>query len=156
MSSPPDISTLSLHSRPSQQRLHDAYDYDGNNHNRYFATTQGLPSQYNPLTGIGSSPLKSKPIRSGLPAVSLLSFFLCYHFSNFQSNTSNGLRIIPRTAVHCHPIIIRIFLPLAVHLLLFMSIHLLHLLNLLVPIPSNYKTTKSSQQPLSLRIYLLT
>lgn len=71
--SPPDLSSLSLNSHSSQQRLHDSYDYEGNvgNRNQYhFATSPGLPiqSQYNPLT-TGQSPLK-KPVRSGLPTVS--------------------------------------------------------------------------------------
>jgi len=71
-SSPPDISSLTLHSRPSQQRLHDAYDYDGNNSRNqfHFATSQGLqqsPYTVNPLSSISHSSLKNKPIRSGLP-----------------------------------------------------------------------------------------
>ncbi|KAG5645047.1 hypothetical protein DXG03_007226 [Asterophora parasitica] len=70
-SSPPDISSLSLASRPSQQRLHDTYDYDGNSNNRpqyHFATSPGIQAQspYNPLS-INPSPLKNKPIRSALP-----------------------------------------------------------------------------------------
>ncbi|KAF9052773.1 hypothetical protein BJ165DRAFT_1413179 [Panaeolus papilionaceus] len=70
-SSPPDISSLTLNSRPSQQRLHDTYDYEGNNTslNRqyHFATTQALQqSPYNPLSTLSQSPLK-KQVRSGLP-----------------------------------------------------------------------------------------
>ncbi|KAF8803615.1 hypothetical protein BYT27DRAFT_7109469 [Phlegmacium glaucopus] len=69
--SPPDISSLSLSSRPSQQRLHDTYDYDANSANRspfHFATSQGLPqSPYNPLTSITHSPIKNKPVRSAIP-----------------------------------------------------------------------------------------
>lgn len=67
--SPPDISSLSLSSQP---RLHDTYDYDGNNSSTrppyHFATSTGIPvhSQYSPLSA-GQSPLKNKPIRSGLP-----------------------------------------------------------------------------------------
>ncbi|KAF9532419.1 hypothetical protein CPB83DRAFT_867705 [Crepidotus variabilis] len=74
MSSPPDISALSLHSRPSQQRLHDAYDYDHNNLARSqfpFATTQGLhqsPYNLNPLASINQPSLKTKPSRGGLPS----------------------------------------------------------------------------------------
>ncbi|KJA27300.1 hypothetical protein HYPSUDRAFT_131569 [Hypholoma sublateritium FD-334 SS-4] len=43
-SSPPDIASLTLHSRASQQRLHDSYDYEGESLNRqfHFATSQGL------------------------------------------------------------------------------------------------------------------
>ncbi|KAF8078169.1 hypothetical protein FPV67DRAFT_1557558 [Lyophyllum atratum] len=46
-SSPPDISSLSLSSRPSQQRLHDTYDYEGNNHSNtrpphFFQTSPAL------------------------------------------------------------------------------------------------------------------
>jgi RNA recognition motif-containing protein len=68
--SPPDISSLSLSSKPSQQRLHDTYDYEGNNNGRtqyHFSTSPPIPaqSQYNPLT-MGQSPLK-KPLRAGLP-----------------------------------------------------------------------------------------
>ncbi|KAJ7582524.1 hypothetical protein C8J56DRAFT_955018 [Mycena floridula] len=68
-SSPPDISSLSLSSQP---RLHDNYDYDGNNGGArsqyHFATSTGIPvhSQFSPLSA-GQSPLKNKPIRSGLP-----------------------------------------------------------------------------------------
>ncbi|EAU88415.1 RRM/R3H domain-containing protein [Coprinopsis cinerea okayama7 len=71
-SSPPDISTLSLSHRPSQQRLHDSYDYDGNGSSRpqyHYATSQGLPqSPYTPLAGMNQSPLKNKSVRAGLPA----------------------------------------------------------------------------------------
>ncbi|KAJ7286007.1 hypothetical protein C8J57DRAFT_1051203 [Mycena rebaudengoi] len=68
-SSPPDMSSLSLSS--SHQRLHDSYDYEGNNPSRtpfHFATSQGLAqSQYSPLTAVGQqSPLR-KPVRSALP-----------------------------------------------------------------------------------------
>ncbi|KAF5330524.1 hypothetical protein D9619_005687 [Psilocybe cf. subviscida] len=69
--SPPDISSLTLNHRASQQRLHDSYDYEGNTANRsqfHYATTQGLPqSPYNPLSSIAQSPLKNKPVRSALP-----------------------------------------------------------------------------------------
>ncbi|GJE86803.1 RRM/R3H domain-containing protein [Phanerochaete sordida] len=73
-SSTPDISTLSLSSKPSQQRLHDTYDYEGsgsgNGRNPYhFSTSPPIPaqSQYNPL-GISQSPLKNKTMRGGLPS----------------------------------------------------------------------------------------
>lgn len=74
MSSPPDISTLSLSSRPSQQRLHDIYDYEGNSGNGrpqyHFSTSPPVPaqSQYNQL-GMTQSPLKNKSLRGGLPTV---------------------------------------------------------------------------------------
>lgn len=74
-SSTPDISSLSLSSKPSQQRLHDTYDYEGtgsgNGRNPYhFSTSPPIPvqSQYNPL-GISQSPLKNKTMRGGLPSV---------------------------------------------------------------------------------------
>ncbi|CAL1703995.1 unnamed protein product [Somion occarium] len=72
-STPPDISSLSLSSQPSQQRLHDSYDYEGgggNGRNPYhYSTSPPIPaqSQYNPLS-LSQSPLKNKPIRSGLPS----------------------------------------------------------------------------------------
>ncbi|KZT26328.1 hypothetical protein NEOLEDRAFT_1132370 [Neolentinus lepideus HHB14362 ss-1] len=68
----PDISALSL-SQNSQQRLHDSYDYEGNNgggsRSQYFQTSPPIPgqSQYNPL-GMNQSPLKNKSVRAGLPA----------------------------------------------------------------------------------------
>ena len=75
-STPPDISSLSLSSQPSQQRLHDTYDYEGNGggngRNPYhFSTSPPIPaqSQYNPLN-ISQSPLKNKTMRGGLPSVS--------------------------------------------------------------------------------------
>ncbi|PPQ78180.1 hypothetical protein CVT25_015513 [Psilocybe cyanescens] len=65
--SPPDISSLTLNSRASQQHLHDSYDYEGRSQ-FHFATTQGLQqSPYNPLSSIAQSPLKNKPVRSALP-----------------------------------------------------------------------------------------
>ncbi|KAI0085436.1 hypothetical protein BDY19DRAFT_996784 [Irpex rosettiformis] len=71
----PDISTLSLSSRPSQQRLHEAYDYEGtasgNGRSPYhFSTSPPIPaqSQYNPLGGLSQSPLKNKTLRGGLPS----------------------------------------------------------------------------------------
>ncbi|EGN96149.1 hypothetical protein SERLA73DRAFT_185740 [Serpula lacrymans var. lacrymans S7.3] len=69
----PDISSLSLSSQPSQQRLHDTYDYEGNGSGNgrsqyHFQTSPPLSSQsqYNPL-GMTPSPLKNKPLRGGLP-----------------------------------------------------------------------------------------
>ncbi|KAH9483830.1 RNA-binding post-transcriptional regulator cip2 [Psilocybe cubensis] len=68
-SSPPDISSLTLNSRASQQHLHDSYDYDGRSQPYHFATTQGLQqSPYNHLASIAQSPLKNKPVRSALPS----------------------------------------------------------------------------------------
>ncbi|KAI0075494.1 hypothetical protein K474DRAFT_1709010 [Panus rudis PR-1116 ss-1] len=70
---PPDISSLSLSNQPSQQRLHDTYDYDGGSGNGrspyHYATSPPIPaqSQYNPL-GMSQSPLKNKPVRGGLPS----------------------------------------------------------------------------------------
>lgn len=58
--SPP---SLSLSHRPSQQRLHDPYDYDASAATRppyHFATSPAIPS-YSPLNSI------SKPLRSALP-----------------------------------------------------------------------------------------
>ncbi|TFK25073.1 hypothetical protein FA15DRAFT_668946 [Coprinopsis marcescibilis] len=72
-SSPPDISSLTLSHRASQQRLHDSYDYDANGPNRphyHYATSQGLPqTPYTPLTSMNQSPLKNKStVRNPLPA----------------------------------------------------------------------------------------
>ena len=74
-STTPDISGLSLSSKPSQQRLHDTYDYEGNSPGNgrtpyHFATSPPIPaqSQYNPL-GLNQSPLKNKTMRGGLPSV---------------------------------------------------------------------------------------
>ncbi|KAI0798084.1 hypothetical protein C8Q75DRAFT_801975 [Abortiporus biennis] len=73
-SSTPDIASLSLSSTASQQRLHDTYDYEGttsgNGRNPYhYSTSPPIPaqSQYNPLS-LSQSPLKNKPLRSGLPS----------------------------------------------------------------------------------------
>ncbi|KAF8874640.1 hypothetical protein CPB84DRAFT_1797327 [Gymnopilus junonius] len=68
--SPPDISSLTLSSRASQQRLHDTYDYDSNASRSpfHFATSQGLQqSPYSPLSSIAQSPLKNKQVRNPLP-----------------------------------------------------------------------------------------
>jgi len=75
-SSTPDISSLSLTSQPSQQRLHDTYDYEGSNGGNgktpyHYSTSPPIPaqSQYNPLGGLGQSPLKNRPVlRGGLPS----------------------------------------------------------------------------------------
>lgn len=116
--SPPDISSLSLSHRPSQQRLHDTYDYEGNGGSRpqyHFATSSGIPpqSQYSPLS-MGQSPLKNKPLRSALPTVRigpdllrLISVFL-----NFMCVVSNGSIILP-TVVRCPRKTTLTFLPLA-------------------------------------------
>ncbi|THH15596.1 hypothetical protein EW146_g4896 [Bondarzewia mesenterica] len=67
-SSTPDIASLSLSSQPSQQRLHDTYDYDGNGSGNgrpqyHFQTSPAIPgqSQYNSPLGMSQSPLKNKP-----------------------------------------------------------------------------------------------
>ncbi|EMD38665.1 hypothetical protein CERSUDRAFT_113840, partial [Gelatoporia subvermispora B] len=72
-SSTPDISSLSLSSQPTQQRLHDTYDYEGNISGNgrpqyHYSTSPPIPaqSQYTPL-GLNSSPMKSKAVRGGLP-----------------------------------------------------------------------------------------
>ncbi|KAH7909142.1 hypothetical protein BJ138DRAFT_1156024 [Hygrophoropsis aurantiaca] len=67
----PDMSSLSLGSQPSQQRLHDNYDYEGSNNGRHqyqFSTSPPISSQsqYNPLA-MNPSPLKIKPLRGALP-----------------------------------------------------------------------------------------
>ena len=78
-SSTPDIAaqvaTLSLGTQPSQQRLHDTYDFEGsaggNGRNPYhYSTSPPIPaqSQYNPL-GMNQSPLKNKASRAALPSV---------------------------------------------------------------------------------------
>ncbi|KAH8102895.1 hypothetical protein BXZ70DRAFT_757556 [Cristinia sonorae] len=71
--STPDIASLSLTSRPSQQRLHDTYDYEGSGSGNgrspyHYQTSPPIPaqSQYNPLS-LNQSPLKNKPLRGGLP-----------------------------------------------------------------------------------------
>ncbi|RDX42688.1 hypothetical protein OH76DRAFT_88587 [Lentinus brumalis] len=77
-SSTPDIASqvaaLSLSSQPSQQRLHDTYDFEsnvaGNGRNPYqYATSPPISaqSQYNPL-GMNPSPLKNKASRAALPS----------------------------------------------------------------------------------------
>ena len=58
------VPTLSLGTQPSQQRLHDTYDFEGaaagNGRNPCHYSTSSIPSlsQYNPL-GMNQSPLKS-------------------------------------------------------------------------------------------------
>lgn len=117
-SSPPDISSLSLSSRPSQQRLHDSYDYEGNSGNRsqyHFATSQGMQaSPYNPLTSMSQSPLKNKPLRSALPTVCIVLISADYSLFSDLHTPSNGLIIILRTVVLCLLTTTRTFLPLAV------------------------------------------
>jgi len=79
-SSTPDIASLSLSSKPSQQRIHDSYDYEGNGGNGgarsqyHYSTSPPIPaqSQYNPLT-LNQSPLKNKTLRGGLPSVRFFS-----------------------------------------------------------------------------------
>ncbi|THH31772.1 hypothetical protein EUX98_g2440 [Antrodiella citrinella] len=73
-SSTPDIASLSLSSQPSQQRLHDTYDYEGSGSGNgrspyHYQTSPPIPaqSQYNPLS-LNQSPLKNKPVRGGLPS----------------------------------------------------------------------------------------
>ncbi|KZT03549.1 uncharacterized protein LAESUDRAFT_704560 [Laetiporus sulphureus 93-53] len=74
-SSTPDISSLSLSSQPSQQRLHDTYEYEGSASGNgktpyHYSTSPPVPaqSQYNPLA-VGQNPLKSRPVlRGGLPS----------------------------------------------------------------------------------------
>ena len=121
-SSTPDISTLSLSSKPSQQRLHDTYDYEGNasgnGRNPYHYSTSPpipAPSQYNPL-GVSQSPLKNKTMRGGLPSVSLaLSFSPCDALIPCRS--SNGWTTASQweTPVPCPRTTIRTSRPLAVH-----------------------------------------
>ena len=115
--SPPDISSLSLSSRPSQQRLHDTYDYDANSVNRsqfHFATSQGLPqSPYNPLTSINQSPIKNKPVRSAIPTVRFF-FLILLPFS--PPSFSNGSTTLLQTVGRSLPTTTQIFLPLAVPL----------------------------------------
>jgi hypothetical protein len=68
MSSPPDLSSLSL----SSQRLNDHADYSiGGSGNvgggSYFPSA---PPMQGPFATMGASPLKSRPSRAGLPSVS--------------------------------------------------------------------------------------
>ncbi|KAL4249801.1 hypothetical protein AB1N83_014317, partial [Pleurotus pulmonarius] len=70
MTSPPDLSSLSLNSHP-QQRLHDSYDYEASPaREQYFATTSprniAAQSHFSALT-MGQSPLNAKPARGALP-----------------------------------------------------------------------------------------
>lgn len=139
--SPP---SLSLSHRPSQQRLHDPYDYDASAATRtpyHFATSPAIPS-YSPLNTI------SKPLRSALPTVCPCSF------SRILSHlpSSNGSIIILQTVDPCLLTIIRISHPLAV-LLLWLTF-------LLLLLPQQHQVRsrmkKSFQQPLSLKIYHLT
>jgi hypothetical protein len=101
MTSSPDLSTLSLSSR-----LHDTYDYEGNGASGggqrpyHFSTSPPIsaPSQYNPLSVVGQSPIK-KPSRAALPSVLTHSLFLSL-FSNLFSR-SNGL--IPLEIIGRYP-----------------------------------------------------
>jgi len=74
----PDLASLA-----QQQRLHDSYDYEGKisslsptKPQYHFQTSPPIsaPSQYTPLA-VGQLSLK-KPVRSGLPVVSLIAFDL--------------------------------------------------------------------------------
>lgn len=117
-SSPPDISSLSISSRPSQQRLHDTYDYEGSSAARsqfHFATSPGIQhSPYSPLSAsMNHSPLKNKPARSALPTV-CVQIRWPFDISRLPSFFSNGLGIILQTVAHCPRKIPLISLPLAV------------------------------------------
>ena len=90
-SSTPDIAsqvaTLSLGTQPSQQRLHDAYDFDGNPSGNgrspyHYSTSPPIPaqSQYNPLR-MNQSPLTNKASRAALPSVGLISSHPCDVYS---------------------------------------------------------------------------
>jgi hypothetical protein len=122
-SSTPDISSLSLSHKPSQQRLHENYDYEGNISGNgrpqyHYSTSPPIPaqSQYNPLT-LNQSPLKNKTVRGGLPSVCVLIFLRSPAIALYLLfMSSNGL-IIPlllQTTVHFRPTIIRIYLLLEV------------------------------------------
>lgn len=128
-SSPPDISTLSLH---PQQRLHDAYDYDRPQFP--FATTQGY--SVSPL----HSALKSKPARSGLPSVCFL--FLSPFLLLLTYSYSNGWRLTLQRGDLFPPTTTRIFLPLAVLPLLSMLIPPSVLLSHPVPLLPSSPTMK--------------
>lgn len=94
-SSTPDIASLSLSSKRSQQLIHDSYDYEGNGGNAgarsqyHYSTSPPVPaqSQYNPLT-LNQSPLKNKTMRGGLPSVRFLplSSSLSTGLTGYQSN----------------------------------------------------------------------
>ena len=96
-SSTPDISSLSLSSKPSQQRIHDSYDYEGNGGNGgarsqyHYSTSPPIPaqSQYNPLT-LNQSPLKNKTMRGGLPSVRFFLFTLPLSNTGLTEPQSNG------------------------------------------------------------------
>lgn len=150
--SPPDLSSLSLSSRPSQQRLHDTYDYDANRSPFHFATSQGLPqSPYNPLTSITQSPIKNKPVRSAIPTV-CFSPWIFFDYPPHLPSLSNGLTTLLQIVGRSLLKTTLIFLPLAVLPL--------WVILMLLPPPSRLavliQTTISFPQPLSSKIYHLT
>jgi hypothetical protein len=63
----PDMSSLSLNTQPSLQRLNDTHDYDGRQF-QYTSPPISAQSLYSPLN-ITPSPLKIKPLRGALPTV---------------------------------------------------------------------------------------
>ena len=114
---PPDISSLSI--SPNQSRLHDpAYDFDAlqrqQQHQFGFSGSPGGPGQmqFNPLGGMGQSPLKNKPIaRAGLPSVrpSVSLSMPLPHLIIFVATPSNGLTTkSSTTGAPCHRPPIRI------------------------------------------------
>ncbi|EPT05405.1 hypothetical protein FOMPIDRAFT_1155185 [Fomitopsis schrenkii] len=113
-SSTPDISNLSLSSKPSQQRLHESYDYEGNSGGNgknpyHFQTSPPIPaqSQYNPL-GVGQSPLKNRPVlRGGLPSQWLDNANISDNRSlspHNNSDLSSSGGSPPPTAMHAPPV----------------------------------------------------
>lgn len=116
----PDMSSLSLNTQPSQQRLNDTYDYDGsasgNGRQHYqFVTSPPISAQspYNPLN-MSPSPLKIKPLRGALPTVcpARLTFLPSRPISLlFPSNGSITRWSSPKTVLF-HPTTILIFRPL--------------------------------------------
>ena len=149
-SSTPDIASLSLSSRPSQQ--YD-YDYEGNDGDGgarsqyHYSTSPPIPaqSQYNPLT-LGQSPLKNKTIRAGLPSV---RFFTLLPFSNYglTEHQSNGWTVpsSPPIAGRSLLTIIRTFLPL--------EVPRQHRRSMRLPLQFKETTTRSSPRLSSSRIF---
>jgi len=94
-SSTPDIASLSLSSKPSLQRIHDSYDFEGNGgiggarSQYHYSTSPPVPaqSQYNPLT-LNQSPLKNKTMRGGLPSV---RFFRSHYCKNTDRTSKQWL-----------------------------------------------------------------